>query len=156
MQLHLVFLGKTQLPAADQGIERYLKRLQHYRPVTVHQLKAARIGRKTDTAEVQEQEALRIDKLVPRQDYLVAWDERGEQMSSLEFSRYLQQLENAGVGKVWMVLGGPLGLAERIRHSARRVLSLSRMTLAHDLARLVVVEQLYRAFTILKGEPYHK
>jgi 23S rRNA (pseudouridine1915-N3)-methyltransferase len=156
MRLQVVFVGKTSFPSVDEGIQRYLERLQHYVPTLVHVLKAGKIGSKTSGETVKDLEAERILKLFRKEDYVAVWDERGKEHDSLAFAQFLASLQRSSFGNVWMVLGGPLGISRKVFDRANVTLSLSKMTFAHDLARLLVMEQLYRAFTILKGEPYHK
>jgi 23S rRNA (pseudouridine1915-N3)-methyltransferase len=86
----------------------------------------------------------------------MVWDQRGREMDSPAFAQFLETLQNRGTSHLWMVIGGPLGVSERLLEQAHQVVALSKMTFPHDLARLLVLEQLYRAYTILKGEPYHK
>jgi 23S rRNA (pseudouridine1915-N3)-methyltransferase len=156
MQLHLIFVGKTSFPEMDKGIVRYLERLQHYIPTEVHFIKAEKIGRKVIEEAVREVEGQRVLKLVGPMDYLIVWDQRGQQLDSIEFARLLQRVRDEGISRAWMVVGGPLGISPKLIEEANTTLSLSKMTFPHDLARVMVVEQLYRAFSILKGEPYHK
>lgn len=156
MQLHLIFVGKTSFSDVDTGICRYLDRLHHYIQTEVHLIKAEKISPRRIEDALREIEGQRILKLVGDADYLVVWDQRGQQLDSVEFARLLQRLRNEAISKVWMVVGGPLGVSSNLLEGANSVLSLSKMTFPHDMARLMVVEQLYRAFSILKGEPYHK
>lgn len=108
---------------------------------------------KPGDAKAAEAEAI-LGRLKP-QDWLVAMDERGKQLDSVELSRYMAKAQT-GAKDLLFVIGGDEGLDDSVRQAAHLTLSLSRMTLPHRLARLVLVEQIYRAFTILKGEPYHK
>lgn len=156
MNLHLVFVGKTRFPEFDTGIARYVDRLRHYVSIHQHVVKPEKIGKKSVEASVLEEEAERILKLVEGQGYLLVWDRGGKALDSEDFARFWGKLRDDGISAIWMVVGGPLGVSSRLVARADAVLSLSRMTLPHDLARLVIVEQTYRAFTILKGEPYHK
>lgn len=156
LQFHLVFPGKTQFPDLDAAIKRYLDRLAHYTSIQVHVIKAEKISHKTPDEEIRRREAERVLKLIDRQPYVVIWDERGRQMNSLEMAAFLDSLMKGGHSDIWMVFGGPVGVSSHLRAQANTVLSLSKMTFPHDMARLLVVEQLYRAFTILRGEPYHK
>ncbi|SMC22467.1 23S rRNA (pseudouridine1915-N3)-methyltransferase [Desulfacinum hydrothermale DSM 13146] len=155
MKIHLIFVGKTVFPEMEDGIQRYLDRLQHYAPVQVHVVKPEKMGKKMDADRVKEKEGQKILHLPRPQDTLIAWDERGRQMTSGEFADLLSRMQLSS-WDLWMAVGGPLGLSDEVRRKANHILSLSKMTLPHDLARLVIVEQLYRAFTILRGEPYHK
>lgn len=156
MQFHLVFVGKTSFPEASTGIRRYLDRLRHYGRFETHTVKAEKIDRKSNEQLIRNRECDRILKLVGDARPLVVWDERGRQLNSPGLARFIAKLETAGTAKLWMVVGGPLGLTSQLRQRADHALSLSLMTFPHDLARLLVVEQIYRAFTILRGEPYHK
>ncbi len=156
MRLNLVFVGKTAFQDIHSAAERYLERIRHYIPVTVHLVKAERITAATGDDAVRERESHRMLKLVGTQDYLVVWDRKGVHMDSEEFSGLIAGLRDRGTPNVWMVVGGPLGVSRTLTDRADSLLSFSRMTFPHDLARLVVLEQLYRAFTIIRGEPYHK
>jgi 23S rRNA (pseudouridine1915-N3)-methyltransferase len=156
MRLHLVFIGKTAFPELETGINRYLDRLRFYVPVQIHLIKADKIFPKGAGDAVREREAARILKLLEKKDCLVIWDQHGKEADSVAFAKFLGDLRTDAVSEVWMVIGGPLGVSQSLLGRANFVFSLSRMTFPHDLARLMVMEQLYRAFTILKGEPYHK
>lgn len=154
--MHFVFVGKTQFPDLDSAIRRYLDRLSHYVPVAVHRVKPERIVPGMPEDMLRNREGERILKLVPKPSHLLVWDENGTQLDSRQMSAFLDRLRREGQPEMWMVLGGPLGVSPRLRAEASSVFSLSRMTFPHDIARLLVVEQVYRAFTILRGEPYHK
>jgi 23S rRNA (pseudouridine1915-N3)-methyltransferase len=156
MRLHLVFIGKTAFPEVQTGIDRYLDRLRFYVPTQIHLIKAERITPKSTEEAVKDKEAERILKLLEKRDCLVIWDQHGKDVDSVTFARLLDDLRNSGASELWMIIGGPLGISHRLVARADLVLSLSKLTFPHDLARLMVMEQLYRAFTILKGEPYHK
>lgn len=156
IHLHLVFIGKTTFPELDAGIQRYLERLRHYVLADVHTVRAEKLTPKIQEDLVREREADRVLRLMGKQDHLIVWDQRGQQMESPEFAKSLKKLIEGGISDVWMILGGPVGLSDRLRQQAHSVLSFSKMTFPHDLSRLIVLEQLYRAFTILRGEPYHK
>lgn len=156
MRLHLVFIGKTAFPELDTGINRYLDRLRCHVPTQIHVLKAEKISPKGKEEAVKDKEAERILKLLGKTDHLIVWDQQGKNMDSITFAKFLDDLRSSGASEVWMVIGGPLGVSQKLLTRADFVFSLSQMTFPHDLARLMVMEQLYRAFTILKGEPYHK
>ncbi len=156
IQFHLIFVGKTSFPEIDTAIRRYLDRISHYAAIEVHLIKASKILPKSQEDAAITREAERIMKLLNESEYVIVWDSGGKDLDSVGLARFVERLRDEGIQKVWMVIGGPLGLSREILDHANTVLSLSRMTFPHDLARLMVVEQLYRAFTILKGEPYHK
>ncbi len=151
MKLTFLSIGRDRSGLFSPGVEEYVKRLGHVAKVAVHELPESKAsGAKAKDAEA---EAL-LAKLGPR-DVLVAMDERGKTLSSVEFASWLGRQHDES-RDVAFAIGGDEGLSEAVRAKARLVLSLSPMTLPHRLARLVLVEQVYRAFTILKGEPYHK
>ncbi len=156
MRIHLVFVGKTAFADMDSAIDRYLKRLVHYCRVEIHYVKAEKILPGTGDQFVCDREAERILKLTGRDAYLIALDQRGRQLDSVGLSKLFEGLIDSAIGEVWMIVGGPVGLSTKLVENARQVLSLSKMTFPHDLARLMLVEQLYRAFTIMKGEPYNR
>ena len=156
MRLHLVFVGKTGLEELDVAIHRYVKRLQHYVPIEIHLIREEKISKSLPERLVQERESDRILDVVRDRGVLLVWDRLGRELNSEDLAAILQGLQNQGVGHVWVIVGGALGVSERLLTRANQVLALSRLTFPHDIARLLVVEQLYRAFTITRGEPYHK
>jgi len=156
MRIHLVFVGKTASRDIESAIDRYVERLRHYCPVEIHYIKAEKITAAVGDRLVRERESERILKLAGRQGHLIVWDQRGRELDSPGLSKLIDKLTASAIPDLWMAVGGPVGLSSQLLQSARDVLSLSKMTLPHDLARLVLVEQLYRALTIIKGEPYNK
>jgi len=156
MRIHLVFIGKTAFRDIESAIDRYVERLRHYCPVEIHYIKAEKITATVGDRLVRERESERILKLAGRQGHLIVWDQKGREVDSSGLSKLMDKLRVSAIPDLWMVVGGPVGLSSQLLQSARDVLSLSQMTLPHDLARLVLVEQLYRALTIIKGEPYNR
>jgi len=130
----------------------YLKRLGRYGPAEALEL---RDERGEDPAS-RRKEAERLEAALRPGDHLVLLDERGKQLSSPELAALIAERSRAGgAGRLVFAVGGPFGVDESVRRRANQVLSLSRMTLPHELARVVLLEQLYRAWTILRGEKYH-
>ena len=156
MRIHLIFAGKTGFGDIDSAIARYLDRLRHYAAIEVHTVKAEKITAGISEDLVREREGERMAKAAGGAGYLAVWDRGGRELGSEELAAFIGKLRDSGTAEVRMAVGGPVGVSPALLRKADAVLSLSRMTFPHDLARLVVVEQLYRAFTILKGEPYHK
>ncbi len=156
MRIHLVFVGKTRFRDLESTIGRYVERLGHYCSVQVHYVKAEKIkqGMSDDTVRLREGE--RIAKVMNPQGHFAVLDQEGCELDSSGLAQFLRKIMESGVSDLWMAVGGPVGLSRDLVKSANSAISLSKMTFAHDLARLVLVEQLYRAFTILRGEPYHK
>ena len=118
MHLHLVFVGKTNFPEIDTAISRYLERLRHYIPVEVHVVRPEKIGEKTSESAVKEKEGERILKLTGDGGCLLIWDQRGRGMDSVEFAKFLERLRDEGTTDLWMVVGGPLGISEKLARKA--------------------------------------
>ncbi len=156
MRLHLVFVGKTAEADLEEAIHRYVKRLQHYVPIELHVIREEKISKGVAERLVQERESERILDVIRDRGVLLVWDRNGRELNSEDLAALLERLQNQGVGHVWVIVGGALGVSEKLLTRADLVLALSRLTFPHDIARLLVVEQLYRAFTITRGEPYHK
>ncbi len=154
--MHLVFIGKTAFRDIDSAIGRYMERLQHYCPAEVHYIKAEKITGAVGDNVVRERESERILKLTGHGGHLIVLDQRGRELDSPGLSKLMENLMASGISDLWMAVGGPVGVSLRLLKSAGDVLSFSKMTLPHDLARLILVEQLYRAFTIIRGEPYNR
>lgn len=153
MRLTVVAVGKLKEPHWRAAAEEYLKRLRPYAAVDVVEVPDRDISR--DRAQALSAEADDILRALPASAYAVVLDEGGRERSSRELSAWLDDLGVRGVSHVAFAIGGSAGLDERLRESARERLSLSRMTFPHQLARVLLLEQLYRAFKISHGEPYH-
>ncbi|MFO0601345.1 MAG: 23S rRNA (pseudouridine(1915)-N(3))-methyltransferase RlmH [Myxococcaceae bacterium] len=151
MKLTFLSVGKDRSGLFSPGVDEYVQRLGHHAKVAVHELpESGHSG-----VRAKEDEGERLLKKLSERDVLVALDERGKALGSIDFAKWLgRQQESAR--DVAFVIGGDEGLSDAVRQKATLVLSLSAMTLPHRLARLVLVEQVYRAFSILRGEPYHK
>lgn len=151
MKLTFLSIGKDRSGLFSPGVDEYAKRLTHTHKVQLVELPESRAS----GAKAKEEEgAALLKKLGPR-DALVALDERGKSLSSVDFAKWLGRQQDSG-RDVAFIIGGDEGLSEEVRAKAALTLSLSAMTLPHRLARLVLLEQVYRAFSILRGEPYHK
>ena len=155
MRLVLLFLGKTKETYLADGIEDFFKRLTHYLKVEIKTVKEGRIkkGEPENLLIERESETLMQNAHGP---YLVCLDRTGKQMDSTELAAQMERWEMQGQKKITFVIGGPLGLSATILKKADLVLSLSPMTFTHDMTRLLLLEQLYRACTIKAGEKYHK
>jgi 23S rRNA (pseudouridine1915-N3)-methyltransferase len=155
LRLELLFLGKTKETYLAAGIDDYAKRLSHYIKFEIKTVKEGR-GRKGEPEKLLiEKESANLLQSV-QGDYLVCLDRTGKQIDSLALAKQLERWEMHGPQKISFVIGGPLGLSPTILKKADLVLSLSPMTFTHDMTRLLLLEQLYRACTIKAGEKYHK
>lgn len=154
MKTVLILVGKTVNKHFIAGITDYAERIMHYMPfqiVTIPELK----NTKNITEEQQkEHEGILILKQVQPSDTVVLLDEHGVEMRSLEYAKWLEHKQQASRRLVY-VIGGPYGFSSDVYARANEKISLSKMTFSHQMVRLIFVEQLYRACTIIKGEPYH-
>lgn len=153
MKIRLLAVGKDRSGLYAPAVEEYARRIARYAKFELVEIPEARRHAGTPRAREEEGEAI-LSRLGARED-LIALDERGRELASLELARRLQAWLEGG-RDLALVIGGSDGLSPEVLDRARERISLSRLTLAHRLARLVLLEQLYRAFTILRGEPYHK
>ncbi len=158
MKIAILQLGKTKQSYFQEAEAEYLKRLRPFADVKVITLKetSAPYDQNDSTRNVAKQkEALDLLKHLPKDTYLVALDERGKTMSSVEFAGFLGKQKDFGGGNITFIIGGPFGLADQIVKKAQLKLSFSPMTFTHEMIRTILLEQIYRAFTILSGKKYH-
>ncbi len=155
MRILLLQIDKTQDSYLVDGIDIYLRRLKNYCPFEMVTINVPKQVRQRSMAEQKTEEAKLILSQLSAEDSLVLLDEKGKEFSSVEFSRFIAQKQNASTRRLVFLIGGPFGFDGRIYERANAQLSLSRLTFSHQMVRLFFVEQLYRAFTILKGEKYH-
>lgn len=155
MKLGIICMGRTREPFIQEGIQKYLRYLGPYADVVIKELKEEKIQNLREAPLVRKREAEKIFKALPAGSVLLALDERGEEYTSHEFAAMLNVLLESGARDVHFVLGGAMGLDESVTGRARKVVALSRWTFTHEMARLVLLEQVYRAFTIIKGKTYH-
>ena len=155
MKIILLVTGETKTSYLRQGIDQYCSRLKHYIPSELQVLpdiKASKAMTETRQKELEGQQMLQ--SLQPG-DYVALPDERGKEMTSREFSAWVDSHMVSGLKRLVMVIGGSYGFSPEVYARADARLSLSRMTFSHEMVRLFVAEQLYRAMTILRNEPYH-
>ncbi len=155
MRLELLFLGKTKEKYLAAGIDDYAKRLSRYLKVEIKTLKEGKAKKGVPENLLIEKES---EKLMQNSQgsYLVCLDRTGKQMDSLELAKQMERWEMQGIKKISFAIGGHLGLSSAILNKADLVLSFSPMTFTHEMSRLLLLEQLYRACTIKAGEKYHK
>ena len=155
MKITLLAIGKTDKKYFAQGIEEYSKRLKHYikyESVIIPDIKNV----KNITQEEQKKtEGEQIFKKIKEADFVVLLDENGDSYTSVKFSKYIEKQMLKSLKNLVFVIGGPYGFSEEVYKRANSKISLSSMTFSHQMVRLVFVEQLYRAFTIIRNEPYH-
>ena len=155
MKILLLVIGKTDDEYLITGIKKYVGRLGHYVSFEMKEIPDIR-NRKTLSEEQQKKsESFLLLSQFQSGDYIILLDENGKQFTSVEFSENLEKLMASGSKRIVFVIGGPYGFSQEVYAKANAKMSLSPMTFSHQMVRLIFVEQLYRAFTILKGEPYH-
>lgn len=154
MKMKLIAIGKTDEAFLVEGIEKYLKRLKHYVSFEIMVLNDVKTGKKLNIELQKEQEGRAILEKVQSNETLILLDENGKEFTSVGFANFLQKKLNAGNNLIF-VIGGPFGFSTEVYQRADAQLALSKLTFSHQMVRLFFVEQLYRAFTIIKGEKYH-
>ena len=155
MKILLLQIDKTQDSYLTEGIDVYTKRLKNYCSFEITTINVPKTIRQRTQNEQKQEEAKLIMGYISQDDFLMILDEKGKEYSSVDFSAVIAQKQNASVKRLVFLIGGPFGFSEVIYKRANLKLSLSQMTFSHQMVRLFFVEQLYRAFTILKGEKYH-
>jgi 23S rRNA (pseudouridine1915-N3)-methyltransferase len=154
MRLHFVWIGKTKDANCRGLIDDYLERIRRFVRVDVSQLKEQAGG--ADEKRVIAAESAKILEAIGRDDFVVLLDEKGKEFRSQEISDFLIARQLAGTKRLLFVIGGFAGVSDEVKQRANVQMALSRMTLTHELARVVLTEQVYRAFTLSAGLPYHK
>lgn len=154
MKTELILVGKTQNKHFVAGINDYVERIGHYMPFSITTLPDLKATKNLTEAQQKEREGEMILRLLQPSDTVVLLDEHGRELRSVEYADWLQK-KQATARRLVFVIGGPYGFSEAVYARANDKLSLSRMTFSHQMVRLIFTEQLYRACTILKGEPYH-
>ena len=154
MKIRLIVIGKTTDSYLKEGIDIYLKRLKHYTDFSTMEIDEVKGSKKISMDEYRKLEA---DKLLPllKSEHTILLDEKGKSFTSFGFAQFLNQKMNQGLRSLDFVVGGPFGFDESVRKRANETMSMSDLTFSHQMVRLFFTEQLYRAFTIIKGEKYH-
>jgi len=154
VKIKLIVIGKTDESFLKEGILKYKNRLRHYIKFDIIEISDLKLGKKLNLKNQKELEGKEILKLISKSEFVVLLDEKGKEFNSLGFSQFIQKRMNASVDLTF-VIGGPFGFSEDLYTRSDTKLALSQMTFSHQMVRLFFVEQIYRSFTILKGEKYH-
>lgn len=154
MKLHFVWIGKSKDRHAAALVDDYLARIKRFAPCAVSEWKEPTGS--TDERRVVAAESAKLLKAVERDDFVILLDEDGREMSSTELADFIGQRQQSGTKRLAFVIGGFAGVSDEVKQRAQLQLALSRLTLTHELARVVLTEQVYRAYTLLAGLPYHK
>ncbi len=159
MQVHIIAVGKIKEKYLQMGISDYEKRLRPYVKLQIMEISEEKRPATTSSAgesAAKTKEGERILAVIPENSYVIALDVQGQTWSSEELAGIFRQWELAGQNNLAFVIGGDLGLSPAVLSGSDMQLSLSKMTFTHPIARILLLEQIYRAFRILRGEPYHK
>lgn len=146
MKINLITVGKLKEKFLVDGVTEYLKRIKIFAKIEVKEISECR---------TVEEEGAKLLAQVPRDSFLIVLDVVGVELTSEELAEKISELNLRGVSDITFLIGGAFGLSEEVRRAANFRLSLSKMTFTHQMARLIIVEQIYRAFKINRGEPYH-
>ncbi|MGE7775799.1 23S rRNA (pseudouridine(1915)-N(3))-methyltransferase RlmH [Chitinophaga sp. NPDC101104] len=155
MKIQLWSIGKENDAWIDEGIKIFRKRLQHYTDFDIKLIPTVKQAASLSVPELKKQEGKIILDMLQPQDYLLALDERGKAFSTLQLADFLRQRNNAGTRQLIVLIGGAFGIDAAVLQRANVQMSLSDLTFPHQIVRLIMTEQLYRAYTVLNNEKYH-
>lgn len=155
MKIKVIVIGKTHKPFLIEGENEYLKRLKRYVNVEKIEIPDLKNAKKLSVSEIKNKEGILILDKVNQDNFLVLLDENGKSLTSMEFSKWHQKKMNSGLKNLVFVMGGTYGFSDKVYERANEKLAFSKMTFSHQMIRMIFFEQVYRAFSIIKNEPYH-
>ena len=155
MKICVVWVGKTNDNSFSQCIDNYLNRIKHYLTLELMEIQDVKNAKSIEVNELRIREGNLILKSLKNDDYVILLDDKGKQYTSVEFSKKIESLNLSSKKRVVFVIGGAFGFSLDVYKRADDFLSLSKMTFSHQMIRILLVEQIYRSMTIIKGEPYH-
>ncbi len=155
MKLKIILVGKTEEDYLKKGIDIYQKRLKNYLPLEIVEIPALKNTKKLSIEQQKVKEGELILQKLEKSDLVVLLDEGGKAFSSMGFSKYFQNKMNSGIKSLCLIIGGPYGFSAEVYSKAQQKIALSQMTFSHQMIRLLLFEQCYRAMSILRNEPYH-
>ena len=156
MKVLIIAVGKVKADYAQLGCQIFIDRIRRYFPMEVVETRDIKRRNKGSANQYKLEEAAAIRAAIPRGAFVVALDERGQQSRSRSFATWIEKRRDTAVSNLVFIIGGPDGLNAQLRSEAGRVMALSELTFSHELARLLLLEQIYRAATIMAGHPYHR
>jgi 23S rRNA (pseudouridine1915-N3)-methyltransferase len=155
MKIKLLFTGKTRPAYLDQGVQDYFRRINHYTSLQLIEIQDLKKTRGLPQQKIMELEGDKILKNIQAEDFVILLDERGNQLSSVELAGLIEEKTMQSVKSLVYVTGGAFGYDNKVYDRSNMLLSVSKMTFSHQVIRILFLEQLYRAFTMIKGQPYH-
>ena len=155
MKITLAFTGKTMPGYLKEGIDIYVKRLRHYAPAGITIIEESDKKQGNSSSRTRQVGIDRVLSSFDPKTFVVLLDEKGETHNSRQFAQFIEKTIVHGYKEMVFIIGGPYGFSDNLQNRANKVVSLSKMTFSHQMARLILAEQIYRAMTIIRGEPYH-
>ncbi len=155
MKVNILVVEKNKDEFVNLAEKEYLKRLQSFLTVNLLVIPINKINPKTEIAKAKNLESDKILKRIPERSYVIALDENGKSFTSLDFANHLNNLFVSQNKPLYFIIGGPYGLANSVKRRCDELFSLSKMTFTHQMVRIILLEQIYRAMTIIKGKKYH-
>ncbi|KAA3662596.1 MAG: 23S rRNA (pseudouridine(1915)-N(3))-methyltransferase RlmH [Calditrichaeota bacterium] len=155
MKISVYVFGKVKTKFWQAACSEFTERLRHYVSFELKELRDSRFNEKNSSNAIED-ESTRLLATIPSTAFFVALDARGDQFTSAQLARFFEEKQNFGPSEIIFAIGGAFGFSKSVLQRADLVLSLSQMTFPHELARVILLEQIYRAYTILRGEKYHK
>ena len=155
MKIKFICIGKNTDNYINEGVNEYFHRIKKYVPIEIIYLRGIQKSKNTKTLYTKEKEGEMILKSLDDHDFLILLDEKGETYTSVKFAETLENMMVNGLKDMAFVIGGAFGFSDSVYKRSNKMVSLSKMTFPHQLIRIIFMEQLYRAFTIIKKEPYH-
>ena len=155
MKIQLIVIGKTNQHFVQQGLDEFCSRLTHYYPFEFEIIPELKNTKNLPVEQQKEKEGELILRSFQSGDYIVLLDELGKEFTSVKFAEYIEKKAHIGLKRLVFIIGGAYGFSSAVYEAAHEKIALSRMTFSHQLIRLIFIEQLYRAMTILQNEPYH-
>jgi len=155
VKLAFISIGKTKDKNLLSLCENYFSRIKNYLPCETIEIKEDKSISSKDTRKIIQREGEKLSGYMGSGSYSIVFDENGKTLSTKDFSSLLTNLMNSGNKKINLIIGGPFGLSDEVRKNANSIISLSKLTFPHELAKTILLEQIYRALTIIKGQKYH-
>lgn len=155
MKIKFLLIGKTDSDILGKGINDYVNRLKHYIPFEMAIIPDLKNTKSLSEDQQKNKEGELILNFIKSGDFVVLLDEKGKEYTSIDFSGFIEKQMISGLKNLIFIVGGPYGFSDEVYKKCNSKISLSRMTFSHQMVRLIFTEQLYRAMTIIKGEPYH-
>lgn len=155
MKIELIVVGKTDFDFIKQGIELYEKRIKRFVPFTIHVISGNKKSKNLSEQEIKKRESEVLLNYITREDMVILLDENGKEYTSVKFAGFLKHKMVNSIKRIQFIIGGAYGFSENLYNIADYKISISQMTFSHQVIRLIFMEQLYRAYTIINGTPYH-